>query len=77
MTAANSQRGNKLLAALGEHEYERLVPDLESVELTAGQVLHEPDQQINDSGEIKARVEAGGRRVRSGESLSSTQDSRA
>lgn len=46
MTAANSGRGNKLLAALGEQEYQRLVADLQWVELTSGQVLHEPDQQI-------------------------------
>lgn len=46
MTQANSQPGNKLLAAVGEQEYQRLVADLQRVELTAGQVLHEPDQQI-------------------------------
>jgi signal transduction histidine kinase/ActR/RegA family two-component response regulator len=46
MTAVNSPRGNKLLAALSEQEYQRLVPDLQCVELTSGQILHEPDQQI-------------------------------
>lgn len=46
MTAVNSHRGNKLLAALGKQEYQRLVPDLQRVELTCGQVLHEPDQAI-------------------------------
>ena len=43
---ANFPRGNKLLAALGEQEYQRLVPHLEYVKLTSGQVLHEPDQPI-------------------------------
>jgi CRP-like cAMP-binding protein len=46
MSAANNPRGNKLLAALREEEYQRLLPDLQWVELTSGQVLHEPDQQI-------------------------------
>jgi signal transduction histidine kinase len=46
MIAANFPRGNRLLAALREQEYQRLVPDLQSVELTSGQVLHEPHQQI-------------------------------
>ena len=47
MTAVNSPLGNKLLAALSEREYLRLVPELQFVELTCGHVLHEPDQQIN------------------------------
>jgi len=49
MAAANSPRvslGNNLLAALDDHEYQRLLPDLQRVELTCGQVLYEPDQEI-------------------------------
>jgi signal transduction histidine kinase len=47
--AANSPRvslGNNLLAALDEREYQRLLPDLQRVHLTCGQVLYEPDQEI-------------------------------
>src|SRR5256714_5887122 len=35
-----------LLAALPEHEYQRLLPDLQRVELTSGQVLYEPGKKI-------------------------------
>jgi signal transduction histidine kinase len=47
--AANSPRvslGNNLLAALDEREYQRLLPDLQRVHLTCGQVLYEPDQEL-------------------------------
>ena len=49
MVTANSPRvslGNNLLAALPEHEYQRLLPDLQRVELTCGQVLYEPGEKI-------------------------------
>ena len=49
MVTANSPRvslGNNLLAALHEHEYQRLLPDLQRVELTCGQVLYEPGEEI-------------------------------
>ena len=49
MAAANSPRvspGNKLLAALSEPEFEHLIPDLQRVQLTCGQILHEADQEI-------------------------------
>jgi hypothetical protein len=49
MVTANSPRvslGNNLLAALPEHEYQRLLPDLQRVELTCGQVLYEPGEEI-------------------------------
>jgi signal transduction histidine kinase len=38
--------GNNLLAALPEHEYRRLLPDLQRVELTCGQVLYQPGEEI-------------------------------
>jgi signal transduction histidine kinase/CheY-like chemotaxis protein len=47
--AANSPRlslGNNLLAAVDGNEYQRLLPDLQRVQLTSGQVLYEPDQEI-------------------------------
>ncbi|MEN3327491.1 MAG: hypothetical protein V7638_2298 [Acidobacteriota bacterium] len=49
MVTANSPRvslGNNLLAALPEHEYQRLLPDLQRIELTCGQILYEPGQEI-------------------------------
>ncbi len=47
--AANSPRlslGNNLLAALNDSEFQRLLPDLQRVQLTSGQVLYEPDHEI-------------------------------
>jgi CRP-like cAMP-binding protein len=49
MVTANSpyvSLGNNLLAALPEHEYRRLLPDLHCVELTCGQVLYQPGEEI-------------------------------
>jgi signal transduction histidine kinase/CRP-like cAMP-binding protein/ActR/RegA family two-component response regulator len=49
MVTANSppvSLRNYLLAALPEHEYQRLLPDLQRVELTCGQVLYEPGEEI-------------------------------
>jgi signal transduction histidine kinase len=49
MVTANSPYvsvGNNLLAALPEHEYRRLLPDLQRVELTCGQVLYQPGEEI-------------------------------
>jgi len=49
MAALNSPRvspGNSLLAAIPEPEYERLLPDLQHVELTPGQVLYAPDEEL-------------------------------
>src|SRR5215217_3263003 len=49
MVTANSpylSLGNNLLAALPEHEYRRLLPDLQRVELTCGQVLYQPGEEI-------------------------------
>src|SRR5215216_650495 len=49
MVTANSpyvSLGNNLLAALPEHEYRRLLPDLQHVELTCGQVLYQPGEEI-------------------------------
>ena len=37
---------NKILAALPESEYERLVPHLEKVSLSLGQVLYEDGEEI-------------------------------
>ena len=47
---SNSPRipvGNRLLAALPRDEYERLLPNLETVSLTYKQVLYEPREPIN------------------------------
>ena len=38
--------GNKLLAALPQQEYERLLPHLEPVSLSLRQVLYQPNEQI-------------------------------
>src|SRR5215218_3628414 len=49
MVTANSPHvslGNNLLAALPEHQYRRLLPDLQSVALTCGQVLYQPGEEI-------------------------------
>jgi CRP-like cAMP-binding protein len=48
MTTAISRSlvGNNLLAPLPQDEYERLLPHLECVELSRGEVLHEPDETI-------------------------------
>lgn len=42
------QHGNRLLAALPREDYERLRPHLETVSLTLKQVLHAPNQAIED-----------------------------
>ncbi|HEY0367786.1 MAG TPA: ATP-binding protein [Pyrinomonadaceae bacterium] len=41
-----SARNNHLLAALPEEEYERLLPSMEHVRLSFGDVLHEPSEAI-------------------------------
>ena len=41
-----SEPENQLLAALPESEYQRLIPHLEYVSLTLGQVIYEPDEPI-------------------------------
>src|SRR5215211_2540324 len=49
MVTANSpyvSLGNNLLTALPEHEYRRLLTDLQRVELTCGQVLYQPGEEI-------------------------------
>lgn len=47
MTSRPSPRDNSVLAALPEADYQRLLPYLESVELSPGTVLHEPERKIN------------------------------
>ena len=39
---------NKLLAALPDEDYQRLVPDLEFVEISINQVLYDPEEPIKD-----------------------------
>ncbi|MDY6781598.1 MAG: Crp/Fnr family transcriptional regulator [Cyanobacteriota bacterium] len=46
MCESESVPVNKLLAALPEAEYQRLVPHLEQVDLLCEQVLYEPDEPI-------------------------------
>ena len=49
MSAYSSNRnpvGNRLLAALPQQEYERLLPNLEPVSLSLKQVLYEPNEPI-------------------------------
>ena len=38
--------GNRLLAALPQEEYERLLPKLEPVSLSLKQILYEPNEPI-------------------------------
>jgi CRP-like cAMP-binding protein len=42
----NSQSVNQLLAALPTSEYQRLLPHLQAVILTPGQILYQPQEQI-------------------------------
>src|SRR5215218_3915878 len=44
---SNATEENRLLRALPADEYERLLPHLEPAELTAGQVLWQPDARIH------------------------------
>lgn len=46
---AMSPHTNQLLAALPSGDYERLTPFLETVTLSSGQVLYEPNQSINSA----------------------------
>jgi CRP-like cAMP-binding protein len=44
----NCAKVNQLLAALPEQEYQRLVPYLEYVDLTSGEVLYEPGETMTE-----------------------------
>lgn len=48
MQAAQNPRSNRLLAALPESEYERLVPQLECVSMDLGEVLYEPGDTLTN-----------------------------
>ena len=46
VASASEARANAVLAGLDSSDLERLLPDLELVELSLGSVLHQPDERI-------------------------------
>jgi CRP-like cAMP-binding protein len=46
MSESNSEPANQLLSALPTSEYQRLLPHLQSVILTPGEILYQPQEQI-------------------------------
>jgi CRP-like cAMP-binding protein len=46
MSESNSEPANQLLSALPTLEYQRLLPHLQSVILTPGEILYQPQEQI-------------------------------